>query len=181
MTLRLISTLLLLAAGSFRAVGRPSNQVDTVLVFNQTPDTAALVPAPGSPLVLADFLVAGLRSGMDSARVIALLGRPDSIRADDDFRDPGAKLIALVYRDLWVELGTYNSLGAITIVGPSASTTRGLRVGDTQTRVKQLYGTPGDTTGDEWQYELPGSGLTVLAVHFLNGLVDRIYIGHIYD
>jgi hypothetical protein len=119
----------LAALGSCGGTGKDSPHVDTALVFVQTPQEQSPSISPRSPLRPQDLVVAGLESGMDSAAVRTLLGSPDSISADDDFRDPGAKLISWHYRDLIVYLGSYNSLGAIEIVGPGVATARGLGSG----------------------------------------------------
>jgi hypothetical protein len=120
---------------------------------------------------------------MDSTAVGKLLGSPDSISANDDFRDPGAELISWHYRDLIVYLGSYNSLGAVEITGPAVATVRGLRVGEPQVRVTQLYPTDCAPEASECQIEYPGdpNGLTALVISFAQGKVSRIYVGHLYD
>ena len=129
-------------------------------------------------------MVAGLKGGMDSAAVRRLMGPPDSISADEDSRNPGAKLIAWHYRDIIVELGSYNSLGGVEIIGPTTATARGLRVGDSPGRVRELY--PTDCAGDdgsECQLEYPRDrgGLTAMVISFAQGKVKSIYLGHLYD
>jgi hypothetical protein len=101
--------------------------------------------------------------------VRARLGPPDS-----------STRITWFYRDFALLFNRSSALGVITISGPRVATSRGLRVGDPQTRVRQLYGPP-DYQGGVWQYYnslLPGK---VVIVSFDNGLVSQIQLGDIYD
>jgi hypothetical protein len=180
---RLAILLMLLAVTpSCRDRRASSSTVDTAIVFAQQAAPVA-GPIPGSPLILEDFAVAGLRRGMDSVGVRGVLGPPDSVTAEDDTRDPGAELITWHYRDLILELGTYNSLGGVEITGQGVATRRGLRLGDTIERVRELYGPSCDQEAAECQYEYPGDvdGLTVMQVKLVQGRVTSIYLGHLYD
>ena len=122
-----------------------------------------------SPVDTGDFVVAGVAVGTDSTVVRAQIGRPDS-----------STRIAWFYPDFTLLFDRSSALGVITINGPRVATSRGLRVGDSQTRVRQLYGPP-DYEGTVWQYYnslLPGK---VAIVRFTNGLVSQIQLGNIYD
>jgi hypothetical protein len=127
-----------------------------------------------------DVVVAGLSQGMDSAAVRRLLGQPDSIAAEPDPRDPPATFVDWHYPTLTVTLGSYNALGGVTLTGASVATLRGLRVGDTRSRLVALYGEPRDTTGDTWQYET-ADGRYLMQVDFVAGRIQRLYLGHLYD
>ena len=120
---------------------------------------------------------------MDSLAVLATLGPPDSVSEVKDSRDPDAKFVTWRYPTFVLELGTYNSLGGVEITGPGVATPRGLRVGDSIQRVRQLYGPSCDSQASECQYEYPGDaeGLTVIQVRFAEGVVKSIYLGHLYD
>ena len=127
-----------------------------------------------------DVVVAGLSQGMDSAAVRRLLGQPDSVTAEPDPRDPPATLVDWHYPALTVTLGSYNSLGGITLKGASVATLRGLRVGDARSRLVALYGVPRDTPGATWQYET-ADGRYLMQVEFMVGRIQRLYLGHLYD
>ena len=118
---------------------------------------------------------------MDSLAVLKLLGVPDSVDAEEDFRAPGEKLISWTYSDVIVLLGSNNYLGGIWITGPGAATARGLRIGDSDARVRELYGEPSDTYGSEWQYEDRSGVGDVVRISVVDGRVTRIYLGHLYD
>jgi hypothetical protein len=183
MNRRFILLLPLAATTSCRPQDRGAVRVDRVLVVSTHPDSTDLAGSPGTPLTPADFVVVGLHAEMDSAAVATLLGMPDSDTASDDFRDPGAKLVAWHYRDLTVILGSHNSLGGVAITGPSIATARGLRVGDTRERARVLYGAPESEFGGDWQYEYHGHPalLAALQISFVDGRVREIYLGHLYD
>jgi len=121
-----------------------------------------------SPVDTGDFMVAGVGPGMDSTLVRAQLGRPDSSKDSAWFYDD----FALLFQ--------WNALGVITISGPRVATSRGLRVGDPQTRVRQLYGPP-DYQGGVWQYYNSLLPAKVFSVRFKNELVSEIQLGNIYD
>ena len=118
---------------------------------------------------------------MDSLTVLRLLGAPDSVDAEDDFRAPGAKLVSWTYPDVIVLLGSYNSVGGIWITGAKVATARGLSIGDSDARVRELYGEPSDTYGSEWQYENRSGVDDVIRIEIADARVIRIYLGHLYD
>ncbi|MBX2992392.1 MAG: hypothetical protein KF749_14670 [Bacteroidetes bacterium] len=124
-----------------------------------------------------------IQMGLDSARVAAIVGKPDSISSISDFRDEDAVLITWHYSGFEVLLGSYNSVGGVTISGSGLRTSRALAVGDSISRVRELYGTPlndyqgnlsfGDSRDEEHS--------TVLSILTKDSIVTRIYLGHIYD
>src|SRR2546427_10333772 len=77
------------------------------------------------PLRAEDFLVAGLVEGMTSTDVRRVLGRPQSVTTEDDFRDPGAKLVSWKYKDIVVLLGSQNAIRGIWLKTPRVGTPRG--------------------------------------------------------
>jgi hypothetical protein len=120
---------------------------------------------------------------MDTSAILRLIGRPDSVTQVNDFRDREATLVTWHYHALTLYLGSYNSLGAVEISGAGVTTARGLRIGDTPDRTRQLYGPPSAEEASEWQYEDPRDleGLTGMQIRFVEGRVKTIYIGHFYD
>lgn len=109
-----------------------------VLLIWAAADAADSSPPP--PLRVAAFAVAGLAEGMTSADVRRVLGQSQSVTTEDDFRDPGAKLVVWRYGDLLVLLGSQDSVRGVWLRTRRVSTPRGLRVGDPVSRVERLYG-----------------------------------------
>ncbi len=183
MSFRVSLLLVLASTSSCRPADRAAAHTDTVRTSSASPDSTEAAGSPGAPLTSGDFVVVGLHALMDSMAVVRLLGGPDSVSIDHDSRAPGAKLVSWHYRDLTVLLGSANSVGGFWITGPAVPTARGLKVGDTQERVKELYGVPEDEFAGEWEYSYEGrfTGRIVLRVSFLNGRVQRLYLGHLYD
>jgi len=129
----------------------------------------------------ADFVVAGLVESMSSSAVQSLLGRPDSVKAIDDFRDPGTKLISWVYRDLVVMLGSGDALRGVLITGRRVPTARGLRVGDRRERVAELYGAPIYQDTRVAEYADPDQRLHGITVLFKGAVVTEIFVGWAID
>ncbi len=133
------------------------------------------------PLSRMDFVVAGLVEGMNSSAAERVMGRPDSVKAIDDFRDPGAKLISWVYRDLVVMLGSSDRLRGVLITGRRVPTARGLRVGDRRERVAELYGVPIHQDARVAEYADPDQQLHGITVLFRGAVVTEIFIGWAID
>ena len=125
-----VSLLLVLASTSTcRPTDHAAAHTDTMRISSAPLDSAEAAGSPGAPLTSGDFVVAGVHALMDSMAVVGLLGGPDSVSINDDFRAPGAKLVSWHYRDLIVLLGSFNSVGGVWITGPAVPTARGLKVG----------------------------------------------------
>ena len=102
--------------------------------------------------------------------------------AQDDFRDPGSKLVSWRYRDIVVLLGSEDAVRGVSITGPKLVTSRGLPVGDPIARMKSLYGTP--TFQDDAIAEYAASEeqrLHVIRVLLRGGLVKEIFLGWLLD
>jgi hypothetical protein len=141
---------------------------------------AAAAPAPGSPLGDADFVVGPLSDQQDSAAVKAALGRPDSVRMDDNALEPGDSLVTYLYPAVRVLLSGGQVLG-ITLIRPNVATARGLRVGDPEARVHELYG-----EGSRYERTLEFNEGDVSTLHLIRvelekGRVTQIYVGAILD
>lgn len=104
---------------------------------------------PTGPVQEADFAVAGVALGADSASVRAALGRPDSVEVQGHPFD-SAGLRVWHYRDLDAEIA--GSVERITIRTPAVATARGARVGDAAERLRAAYGEPGGRTATSWRY-----------------------------
>lgn len=141
-------------------------------------------PDTGSPwLTDSDFVVAGLPDDADSAEVLALLGEPDSIISLPDPDEPDIELLAWVYPDLAVALADDGLRYGITLTGPNAVTARGLRPGDPETRVLELYGRPRRRAAASWDYVATDdpAGLHVMRVGFEEGRVAWVFLGWLLE
>jgi len=139
----------------------------------------ALAQAPA--LRQADFALGGITQGMDSAAVRRSLGRPDSIVVDDNPFDTGAKLVTWRYRHMTVEFFSTDQVVGVSTTDRAVASPRGLRVGDSVTRLKQLYGEPTGSYENVMDYEDPHGALHVLRVTIHNERVVEIYLGSILD
>ncbi len=135
----------------------------------------------GTPLRPDDFIVAGLVEGMPPARVRALLGAPQSVVGSVDFRDQESELISWRYRDLTALLGSTDEVRGVWISGQSVATMRGLRVGDSRERVRQLYGIPAAGDDKMVEYADPNERLHVIRVGLKRARVETIFIGWVLD
>jgi hypothetical protein len=165
--------------------GRSSAQNDhgsTAAIPNRHPSSDSLTRlVAGGPLQPADFAISGLHLGMDSGMVRHMLGAPDSSAQIPEQRDPGATGTVWVYGQLTVLFSPYDGVGALEITGPLVATPRGLHVGDSAHRVRELYGAPASEDDSDWQYESDRVDPNVMIVLFKKGTVERIYLGAIRD
>jgi hypothetical protein len=132
--------------------------------------------ATGTPLDSADFIVAGLAEGADSAAVVARLGRPDSVSTDVNQYDAGAKLWTLHYRAIDVDF-VVASVQSFEILGPGVSTARGIRIGSTIDEMNAAYGKPSSKDEEDWTYLDPKHDLHQIAFSVRNGRVSKVFIG----
>lgn len=179
-----VTALLCLAACGREAPARaasadPATTADTQKAAAPSEPAA---PRPTGPLSAADFTISGAADQTDSARVRELLGSPDSVRTEDNPFNPGDTLVTWHYPGMSVAIGDGKVYG-FALTGPGAETPRGLRVGDTAERVRELYGAPGGTYENSWDYPDPadGSGLHVIRVEVENGRVTHIWVGWLLD
>src|SRR5690242_6624951 len=91
----------------------------------------------------SDLIVAGVGIASGQAEVESLLGRPDSIA-----HAHGS--LEWYYHGLAVSFGE-GTVWLITLTTPRRQTARGLRVGDSTSRARRLYG-PSKVTGGEYGY-----------------------------
>jgi hypothetical protein len=139
-------------------------------------------PAPVRP---PDFVVARLDDRTDSARARRILGRPDSITSSDHPFNVGARLIDWWYHDLRVSFTGTDTVSGLWLLGAKVATARGLRVGDSRARVRDLYGTPAsiDSTSDAWVYHdsTDQSDLHLVKIFFKHNRVVRAFLGWVLD
>ena len=161
---------------------------DTISIAHQGPSFAATIEDIAFPdtgrFPKSDFSVAGVSLGMDSISVLRILGRPDTVSRESDFRDTSDTFTAFDYHGLVVFLGTSNSVGAFSILGHGPATARGVAVGDSISRLRMLYGIPtGDPTVFEngLSYYNGDNDLDAIQFEIKDSIVTEIYVGHIYD
>ena len=139
-------------------------------------------PAPVRP---PDFIVARVDDRTDSARVGRILGRPDSITSSDHPFDVGARLVDWWYHDLRVSFTGTDTVSGLWLLGAKLATPRGLRVGDSRARVRELYGVPAsiDSTSDAWVYHdtADQSDLHLVKIFFKRNRVVRVFLGWVLD
>ena len=151
-------------------------------------DTSAVSPQPttrsdtgsthaaGIPLDSTDFIVAGLTEGVDSAVVVARLGRPDSVSTEVNQYDAGAKLSTMHYRaiDVGFVVATVQSF---EILRAGVSTARGIRIGSTIDEMNAAYGKPSSKDEEAWTYLDPKHDLHQISFSVRNGRVSRVFVG----
>ncbi len=142
---------------------------------------ATLVGQVAPPLTQRDFVLGGLEENMDSAVVRHRLGKPDSILVDESPFDVGAKLVTWRYRRVTVDFFASDRVVGLSTTDPSIPTPRGLRVGDSIARMKQLYGEPTGSYADASDYEDPHQHLHLIRVTVHDGHVAAIYLGYLLD
>jgi len=125
----------------------------------------------------ADFLVAAIKDGMDSAQVRRLVGSPDSTDLVDNPWEAGATFAHWYYPNEMIAL-TDRVVG-VRLDRPGLSTQRGLRIGDSAARVTRLYGPPAEVTDTDWWYGDPTDSTAshVMLIGMKDGVVSWIYLG----
>jgi hypothetical protein len=129
------------------------------------------------PLSKADFSLAGVNVGADSSAVRRGLGQPDSVRFDPNPFSPKAKSVVWVYRRYTILFYTTEHVAGVRIRDASVATRRGLRLGDSVARLKELYGEPTGAYQESVEYQDPKQKFEVLRVVLKDGRVEDIYIG----
>ncbi len=138
----------------------------------------------GSPwLTDSDFVVAELADDADSSEVLRVLGEPDSIISMPDPDAPDVELLAWVYPALAVSFGDDGLRYGITLTDSTVATSRGLRPGDSEERLIELYGRPHQREESTWDYVAPddAEGLHVMRVRVERGRVSWIFLGWLMD
>ena len=135
-----------------------------------------------APLRARDFRILGLTHSADTADVRRKFGNPRTV---EDRHDPDYPMTQWVYRSFKARfLGTSNISGFL-LTGPRVQTARGLRVGQTRSRVRQLYGPPPTFDGPQndccWSYRDPTTEAHIVQVRFNGDLVQEIYLGYVGD
>jgi hypothetical protein len=128
----------------------------------------------------ADFAVAGLDDMAPLAQVRTLLGAPASVKKSKNELG-GGEFITWLYPGLEVFSADGEHATNITLTTTAHQTARGLRVGDPEARVAQLYGEPTGTFEDTRDYADLENQLHVIRVTVKKGRVTSIAIGWLVD
>jgi hypothetical protein len=138
--------------------------------------------AQARPLTAADLVWPKLRELADSSEIRRVLGVPDArdiwFTSSNGENAPRWRYSTCnVYYDV-----SANSMIALELTGRGPRTRRGLQVGDSVTRVRNLYGeplntehgVPPDDAAGTWRYDGPTG---VLTISVRGGRVHAIVIG----
>jgi hypothetical protein len=136
-------------------------------------------PAPPAlPLEPADFSLAGIPAGVDTAEIRLSFGDPDSIATSPNPFDATIPLVTWIYDGFEVRFADGTPIGFM-IDAPGERTARGVTVGDHARTVRQLYGDPTTRLEHGWTYvdAAAESGLRVIDLVIADDTVRRIYVG----
>jgi hypothetical protein len=136
-------------------------------------------PAPPAlPLEAADFSLAGIPAGVDTAEIRLSFGDPDSIATSPNPFDAAVPLVTWIYDGFEVRFADGTPIGFM-IHAPGERTARGVTVGDHARTVRQLYGDPATRLEHGWTYvdAAAESGLRVIDMVIEDDTVRRIYVG----
>ena len=159
-----------------------SSCVGAVLVL-----LAALAAAaqPVRALSESDFRVNGVSDRASKVAVLGAFGPPERVGTVPNDFDPDAPITRLEYEGLEIDYITPENILGFDLTTPRWETARGLRVGDTVERVRQLYGAPAPENIDSssWEYHDPKDkeGLHVISFEVSDGHVKRIFVGWTLD
>ena len=158
-----------------------SVQYDTAVSHQEESDESAWPSNARFPK--SDFDVAGLSLGVDSATVIDMLGPPLKIQFQASDEEPQDTLTILRYKGFFMGIDTCQSIILFDILERGVPTARGVMIGDSVERVRQLYGQPTDgpssfenalsySNGDERDFQIK--------FYIEDSLVIEIYLGPLY-
>jgi hypothetical protein len=120
----------------------------------------------------------GIFAEADSAVVRHRFGKPDSIVVEDDPSHPGTTLMTWVYPRFAILFFSTDHVVGVGTRDSSITTPRGLRVGDSVARLRQLYGEPREVYEGVWEYRDPNPReQRVLHITLRQGRVGDIYVG----
>ena len=174
---------------SLRSLGSPLNayllggmHIRLLALFFVLSCSATARDNPKS-LAARDFDVGPLRGDMSADEVRAALGSPVSISSDPDFRDTSGLVETWYYPDLSVSFVSKDGLFGTRITGKAWATSRGLRVGDSEAKVRELYGKPEGSSDGAHDYvdHSDGTDRRLIRVEVQNSRVTSIYLGMLLD
>jgi hypothetical protein len=174
--------LLVLLAASCASDARKGHDA-AVAQAPPTPSPAVVQPAHTDSLIAQDFTLLGIPLEADSAWVLRVFGRPDSITVEENPFDTGGKLPSWHYRDIDVQYTYSDTVFGMAVRSPAYKTRRGVGVGSSAAEIQAAYGEP--TSGGQpnglWEYLDPLQDLHTLTFTLRAGLVVQVYFGYILD
>ncbi len=150
---------------------------------SEPPARAAVVrdSAPVRRPLTEDVVVAGidLSAEPDTGAVRAALGAP---QARPHYLNGKFYFLEWGFRDVAIEFGADGLAWGVLLTGPAIATSRGLRVGDSEERVTDLYGEPDERNDSTLVYQFgveprrAGSPINAgrIEVHVFDGRVRSI-------
>jgi hypothetical protein len=151
-----------------------------LLVFlSLSPSTAQ----QAAPLDSTDFVIAGIRDGMDSVTIIKVLGPPKSIILSDHPYDSTTKLFNWEYEGVTVHSGSENSVSGVSVTSRRFPSKRGIRVGDSDKLVLRRYGKPDNEYENQghWNFLDPKNEMHAVKFYIQHAKVIGIYVGWFLD
>jgi len=137
-----------------------------------------------APIGVEDLAIGRFTWNGDTAAARRALGAPTSIRTyDTRIDDEDLHLTEWHYRGLLLTFAPSGHLRQARITSPRWRSRRGLRVGDTNQRVRVLYGAPWQESDGSLHYHLAGDPRTRLGLFTLSrgDRVTTIVIGVIVN
>jgi hypothetical protein len=135
----------------------------------------------GTPPDTSELTLLRLGFNVDSAQVVRVLGRPDSVRSYEHPHDVGVRLQTWYYRSVLVFFGSEGRRDGLKLIQPRSTTRRGLAVGDSVARALTLYGPPDERDANELRWGIGGRQGRELIVEVRRGRVASIFVGHVID
>jgi len=155
---------------------RPPQPPDPAAPEVETFDSAQVSSDSGvAPIGEADLILLGLSIGIDSGRVREVLGAPDSIR--HWYRPEGHGRSNWRYGPVSLLFDRDGQRLGAAIIGGGVQTARGLAVGDSVSRLVELYGMPTrEETPTSWRYMSETDPWLATRVLLRDGRVYWIYV-----
>ena len=127
-----------------------------------------------------DLSVRGLGDEGDTATAHRMLGPPLRVVQNQGRNEDGALLLDWYYHDFTISFDEGRRY-FVEVTGASVSTNRGVRVGDSEAKVRRLYGRPTQQDVGHLLYAASTSDAETRGITFFlaGGRVKRILVGHV--
>jgi hypothetical protein len=127
-----------------------------------------------------DFIVGEFSDDIDTVTLFQKFGRPVSIDISAHPFDESGEVRLFRFDDIQA-LFTESECMGITLLSSKYSTKRGLRVGDSLSKMIKLYGSDAEAYEGNYDFEDPVQPLHLIRVSTDSGVVKQIYLGSIFD
>ena len=127
-----------------------------------------------------DLSVRGLGEEGDTAAARRVFGPPLHVVQNQDRNEDGAQLLDWSYSGFTISFDEGRRY-FVDITGPSITMSRGVRVGDSEAKVRRLYGKPMQQDPGHLLYAASTSDAETRGITFFlaHGRVTRILVGHV--